>query len=425
MTKAIAEYAFDLHAGLATHLVSEFDDLKLIGMAATLSIHIRGLGEINYEVLRKVSDHLMAIPSMVLERVLEVLCHIDFVTLVRSGKRITGVIPRIPVFDDVYEEIGNYASSECFLNSHEQATLQILEVLQRSPVNKDALYNDLGIERLVFDRCITLGNESGILSEHQARGRRILISPFYFSDNLDTLADTAASVGSNAIKSTLDKVKNNQGWPLSVVVNTMEIGGKKLNQTELALVQKLAMEDIIKPPIIRFSNRKESFLFTPKPGKTRLNAANREIYERAMALISTVRKGQLLADRYRIKSPIQILRALRNRGYLRANSEARDQYNNLAVLKVATLKPVTSNMWQLHLHRTPENEDALNLAINLLETGELAGMEIDQHARIALTKDEEYIQSLISAGELKRRVREVKHPEAEHEFEQLLLKLSP
>ena len=425
MTKAIAEYAFDLHAGLATHRVSEFNDLKLIGMAATLSIHIRGLGEINYEVLRKVSDHLMAIPSMVLERVLEVLYHINFVTLVRSGKRITGVIPKIPAFDDIYEEIGNYASSECCLNSHEQATLQILEVLQKSPVNKDALYNNLGIERPVFDRCITLGNKSGILSEHQARGRRILISPFYFSDNLDALADTAASVGSNAIKNTLDKMKNNQGWPLSVVINTMEIGGKKLNQTEFELIKKLAMEGIVKPPIIKFANKTESFLFTPKPGNTRLNAANREIYERAMALISTVRKGQLLADEIKIKSPFQILQALRIRGHLGANSEARDQYRNLVVLKVATLKPVASNMWELHLHKTPENEEALELAINLLKTGELARMEIDQRARIALTKDEEYIQSLISACELKRRVREIKHPEAEHEFEQLLLKLSP
>ena len=424
MTKAIAEYAFDLHAGLATHRVSEFGDLKLIGMAATLSIHIRGLGEIDYEVLRKVSDHLMAISSIELKNVLDVLWHIDFVRLVRSGKRITRVIPEIPVFDDIYEKIGNYADSECSLNSHEQATLQILEALQRAPINKDALSNDLGIERPVFDRCSALGNESGILSEHQARGRKILISPFYFSDNLDALADAAASVGSGAIKNALDKVKNNQGWPLSVVANTMEIGGKKLNQTEFALIQKFAMENIIKPPIIKFANKTESFLFTPKPGNARLNAANREIYERAMALISTVRKGQLLADRYPIKKPIYILRALRDRGYLRANSEARNQYGNLEVLKVAMLKPVGPNRWQLHLHKIPENENALNLAINLLETGELTGMETDQHTRIALTGNEEYIQSLISARELKKRERELKNPEAEHEFDQLMLKLS-
>ena len=48
MTKEIAEFAFDLHTGLSSYEVPEFDDLKLIGMAATLSIHIKGLGEIPY-----------------------------------------------------------------------------------------------------------------------------------------------------------------------------------------------------------------------------------------------------------------------------------------------------------------------------------------------------------------------------------------
>ena len=424
MTKAIAEFAYDLHTGLATHLVSEFDDLKLVGMAATLSIHIRGLGEISYEVLRKVSDHLMAIPSMALEKVLDVLEDIAFVKLVRSGKKIATIIPNIPVFDDVYEKIGDYANSECVLNSHEEATLQILGALQTAPANKDALFNKLGIEKPLFDRCIALGSHSGILSEHQARGRNILISPFYFTDNLDGLADVAASVGSNAIKSTLDKVKNNQGWPLGLIAKTGEIGGNKLNQTELALVDKLSEEGIVKPPTIKFGNVSQSFLFTPKPGSARLNAANREIYERAMALISAVRKGQLLADAYKIRLPVSILQALRDRGYLRANSEARDQYRNLVVLKVATLKPVSSTRWQLHLHETPENQEALDLAIRLLQSGDLAGMEVNQDARIALTKNEEYIQSLISASELKKREREIKDPEAEHEFDQLLLKFS-
>lgn len=179
----------------------------------------------------------------------------------------------------------------------------------------------------------------------------------------------------------------------------------------------------MKPPTINFGATSQTFLFTPRPGSNRLNAANREIYERAMALISAVRKGQLLADTYRIKYPIAILKALRDRGYLRANSEAPDQYRNLVILRVATIKPAGAGRWQLHLHRTPENDRALDLAIGLLRTGEMANMEVDQNARIALSKDEKYIQSMISATQLKERARQISNPEAEHEFEQLLLKL--
>ena len=116
-----------------------------------------------------------------------------------------------------------------------------------------------------------------------------------------------------------------------------------------------------------------------------------------MALISAVRKGQLLPNEYRIRSPILILETLRDRGYLRSNSEARDQYHNLVVLRVAHLKRIGIG-WQLHINKTAENEMASIFAISLLRTGSLSGMEVNQEARIALTKNEEYIQSLISAA---------------------------
>jgi hypothetical protein len=422
MTRQIAEFAFDLHAGLSAHQVPEFDDLHTIGMAATLAIHIKGLGEIDYEVLRKVSDFYMSIPSVALEKVLRVLEEVGFVRLIAKGKKIDRVIPNIPVFDDVYSGIGQYASSECDLNSNEQAILKILAALQDAPRNRDALFNGLGIEKPLFDRSIKIGSASGIVSEHRARGRAILISPFYFADNLDGLADAAVAVGASAIQSALKKVKDNQGWPLSLVAATNEIGGVKLEPTEMTLIRKLSEEGVIKPPTTKFGTRSESFIFTPRPGRTRLNAVNREIYERAMALISAVRKGQLLPTQYEIRSPIRILEALRDRGYLRANTEAREQYHNLVVLRVAFLKPVGFG-WQLHLNRTPENEAALKLAITLLRTGNLANMEVNQEARIALTKTEEYIQSLISASELKKRQKQIKDEQAAHEFEQLILSL--
>src|SRR3546814_11784984 len=97
-----------------------------------------------------------------------------------------------------------------------------------------------------------------------------------FADNLKGLADLVAGAGTTAIESTLRKVQANQGWPLSLIVQTGEIGGYRLSTTEAQLVEKLASEGIVKPPMIRFGGRTESFLFTPKPGGTRLNAANRE-----------------------------------------------------------------------------------------------------------------------------------------------------
>lgn len=423
MSAKTAEFAYDLHAGLAALQVAEFEDLPVVGMAATLAIHIKGLGDIDYEVLRKVSDHFLSIPSYMLRRVLEILADVGYVHLLTSGKSIKTVTPRIPAFESVYVGLTDYADTELDLNEHEQATVAILAKLYDAPVNKDRLRNDLGIDTLVFSRSLELGQRSGIVTEHTARGKQILISPFYFADNLQGLADVVASSGTPALQTTLQKVKDNQGWPLSLALRTGEIGGVKLSTTELQLVGKLAAEGIVKPPTIKFQNRVESFLFTPKPGAGRLNAANREVYERAMALISAVRKGQLLPDAYKIRSPVRILESLRDSGFLGSNSEAKDQYQNLVVLRVAHLRETSPGRWQLHLNRTPENEAAINLAIELLRTGTMSGMEVDKEARLAMSKGEEYVQSLISAADLRKRQKQISDPQAIHEFEQLLLKL--
>lgn len=421
MQDNVAGFAFDLQAGLASLQIAEYDELITVGMAANLAIHLKGLGEIEYEILRKVCDHFMSIPSYALKRVLEILAEIEFVQLVTRKKTIEKVVPNIPIFDDVYAGLDEFVSSDVSLNEHELATLSILSGLQEAPKNKDVLFSEIGADKDVFDRCLLLGSNSGIVSKHLARGREILISPCYFSDNLSGLADIAASAKSPNLVAAIDKIKENQGWPLSLVEATMEIGGTKLSPVEMDLIKKLAEEGIVKPPSIQFGKKSESFLFTPKPGKTRLNAGNKEIYERAMALVSAVRKGQLLPNEYRIKSPLRILESLAEKGFLKSNSEAKEQYWNLVVLRVARLVQVSSNRWQLHLNRTTENEAALKVAIQLLRTGALASMEVDEEARIALSKDETYVQSLIAASELKKRKKQTIDPEAQHEFEQFLL----
>lgn len=422
MSKKIAELSFDLQSGLSAYDVPDYDDLKTVGMAATLAIHIKGLGEIEYSVLRGVSAYYMSIPSTALDTVLRILKEVGYVDLVENGRKITSVIPNIPVFDEVYAGIGDYIESECQFNEHEQTVLSILDSLQEAPANHDTLLSKLGADQHVFKRTIEIGEKSGLISSHLARGRNILISPVYFTDNLDGLADAAVSAGAGNLKSTLKHLKSNQGWPMSLALSEGRIGTVTLNPVEKALVEKLSSEGMIKPPTIKFGDRSESFMFTPRPGSGKLNAANREIYERAMALIAAVRKGQLLPDQYQIRNPLKILQALRDKGYLGSNSEAGTQYHNLVVLRVGTLKPASRGM-QFHLLKTEENKDALNLSIKLLSNGSLQGMEVNKDARLALTKDETYIQSLISAREIKAKPRVIMNEEADYEYQQLLLKL--
>ena len=418
--RKLVELSYDIQSGLGNLDVPDFDSMRTMGMAATLAMHLRGLPEIEYEVLRKVSDYFFSIPSFALKDALNILADIEYVQLVTKNTKIISVIPDVPRFQDLYEGVGNYFNfSE--LNEHEQGTLLILSELQTKPENKDKLISSTGIDLPMFNRCMEIGTHGNYLKEFRARGRNIVASPFYFSDNLEGLVDLSVKSGSTDIKVVLDIIKNNQGWPLSLIEARLELGGHKLTQTQKSLLSHLCAEGILKPPSIEFKSTKETFVFTPRPGGTRLDSANREIYERAMALVACVRKGQLLADQYRIKMPVRILESLRDKGYIGSNSEAANQYRNLVFLKVGTLKPGAGDRYQFHLNKTEENLAALSLAINLLRTGEMSSLDVNQDARLALSKDEKYIQSLISSAELKKRKQVALDADAANQFEQLIM----
>ena len=55
--KKLVELSYDIQSGLGNTDVPDFDSMRTMGMSATLAIHLRGLPEIEYDVLRKVSDY--------------------------------------------------------------------------------------------------------------------------------------------------------------------------------------------------------------------------------------------------------------------------------------------------------------------------------------------------------------------------------
>jgi hypothetical protein len=419
----IAEFSYDLHSALGEYETPELDYLKTLGMAATLAVHIKGLGEIQYEVLKLASYHYFKIPSFALDKVIDMLSELEFVNVLGSKKKIKSIIPSIPNFTSIYSIIGEYAEDDD-LNESELAMLAILNQVYNKPENKQKLINEISADTAIIETCLKYSEAGGLLRTHKARGKEIILSPYYFADNLDGLADLTAKSGSSNITKVLDKLRANQGWPLSMVMNNQEIGGKKLDHVELSLINSMASEGILKPPSIKFGNGiSEQFVFTPKPGSVRLNAANREIYERAMALVSCVRKGQLMPAQYRINYPVAILRSLRNKGYLNSNSEASEQYKNLVFMKVAFLRQTTGNRCELVLIQSEENVQSLDIAITLLSTGELANLEVNNEAKLSFSKDETYIQSIISASDMRKRKQVVVAEEAKHEMDQLLLNL--
>ena len=399
----LAARCHEIQVGLGTTEVPEFDQLSLIGMAVRLALHIRGLPAIPFEVVKLVGYHYLEVPPLAAKRVVELLAEIEFVKLGTEGKTIKTVLPNVPYYEDLYTQLGAYAE-DAGLNEAEQLSIELVHRLARSPEKLDSLRAKLGAEKKLLERAIQVGKEGSYLRQVRARGRDILLTPTYFSENPDVFADQVASGGAGQVQKVLDALRVAQGYPLALIEQTKAIGTVALSDEEVRLATRLAQDGVVRPPSISTSHSGENFfLFTPTPSGAALAPTKRDIYEKAMAIVSAVRQGQFLPHRYAIREPGAILYTLRSELQLRrATTEAAQQYKNLVHLRIARLEDAGGGFKQLKIIDTEENKEALDIAYRLVNAGVARGIEVDEDARRAIQQDQSYVESLVASGKLQR-----------------------
>ncbi|MHB1799600.1 MAG: hypothetical protein ACYCUI_15095 [Vulcanimicrobiaceae bacterium] len=399
----LAVRCHEIQVGLGTTEVLEFDQLALVGMAVRLSLHIRGLSAIPFEVVKLVCYHYLDISQHAVQRVVELLAEIEFVKLGTEGKTIKTVLPNVPYYEQLYEQLGGYAC-DAGLNEAEQLSIDLLQRLARSPQKLDSLRSKIGADTSLFDRSISVGKEGAYLRLVRARGRDVLLTPTYFSENPELYADAVAGGGADQIQKVLTAIRGAQGFPLSLVEKTKRIGSTELSEEEVRLTIRLAQDGVVRPPSLKTPHAGENFfLFTPTPSGAALASTKRDIYEKAMAIVSAVRQGQFLPQHFAIRNPGAILYTLRSELKLRgATTEAAAQYKNLVYLRIARLADAGSGFKQLHIIDTEENREALEIAYRLVDEGIAKGIEVDEDARKAIQQDQSFVDSLVASGKLKK-----------------------
>jgi hypothetical protein len=417
----IALRGHDISLGLGKIEVPDFETLPRIGHMIRLSLQIRGLSIIEYETLRLVAYYYLNIPTTIFKGILKDLAEVGFVKLITEGKTIKKIIPTVPFYDDLYEKTGEFGETQG-LNESEEVAILLLSKLTESPVNSSLVYQ-MGADKKLVDRNLSIGAQGEYIITKRARGKDILLSPLFFSENSELFSDMVAKSGAKTVSRILNLIKSMQGVPLAIVEKTKEINGTKLTSTEINLLKSLAYDSAIKPPsIITAHAGTNYFLFTPKPSKAKLSPTNREIVEKAMALVSSMRQGQYLPNKYRIRSPYAILNTLLDKGKIGANSEALEQYKKLTFLKVGRLEKVIGDMYSFVLVQSRENLAAVHLAIDLIQQGEGgSGLELDEDIRRAISGGQEYVESLISAKRLKETKYMPLSEENKEEVENLFL----
>jgi hypothetical protein len=119
------------------------------------------------------------------------------------------------------------------------------------------------MEKSLLNRCLSIGSESGLITDYRVRGQTVLMSPVYFADNNQGLADLLAKVGGTDFEYVVSVLKAHQGWPLSMIISQQRVSGRPLSTVQVGLIQMLAPENILKPPTIEIGDFNETFLFTP------------------------------------------------------------------------------------------------------------------------------------------------------------------
>lgn len=161
----IAARCHEIQTGLGLTEVPEFDNLRVVGMAVRLALHIRGLPSVNYQTLRLVAVHFLDIPGVAMQRIVEVLAEVEFVKIVRKGKDIRAVVPNVPYYETLYDMLGEYASETGF-NEAEQLSIDVLCRLSKAPENVENLRTVLGAEGRLLDRSLRIGDKGAYIRMH-------------------------------------------------------------------------------------------------------------------------------------------------------------------------------------------------------------------------------------------------------------------
>jgi hypothetical protein len=391
----IAVRSHDVLVTSGTARAAEFDVLSVMGAAVRLAINLRGVPPVSYELLRGVAVHRLGLQPAEVKPALYLLAEAEMVTLDTEGQTIQTVLPSIPYFKNLYEDIGAVGTGNGSLNEHEQLTIELMQSLARGPRTRDTLAA-LGAERTALTRVLDIGSSAGFILPKRARGQDVFVSPSYFAEDPQALADLAATAGGTRLQKVLQVLAEHQGYPLRVILERGEIAGVRLDPRELAIIKALAGEGFIPPPAIKTTHSGENhFIFGPRPGASRLMPHEVQIYNNALALVAAVRQGQFLSKEYAIRHPRLLLERFRERGFLRSNTEANEQYRSLVQLGVARLEKFGGGWSRLALIKEPDNERALDMAIAILRGAEDQPAP-DEELVLALRQGEQYIEPLLA-----------------------------
>jgi hypothetical protein len=154
-------------------------------------------------------------------------------------------------------------------------------------------------------------------------------------------------------------------------------------------------------PAVESLAGEQRFVFTPARAYV---PEQKVILEKARGIVACVRYGQYFGTVTAIRDPVALLYALKIKGRLKPHSEAVYQYRVLRDLGIADIHPSTAaRRFEVVVRQTPENREALDLAIDLAALGETRPTSTRVGAVSAGLTDGLYKPAMVVRSDMARR----------------------
>jgi hypothetical protein len=357
----------------------------LIGKAASLAMHLRGLLYIqNYTQLEYAAASL-GISSLEINAILRELEAVDFISVVRSGDIVKRIDIRVPEFRSGYIDLGE-RWKQLKPSEIEQASLDVLnQLIYKGPRNQSRLIESTGLggteESIMFDVM-----ESGLLvARETVDGQPLIYSPLAVDGNPSAYLQWAKKFP-NEVSEVIDTLRHHQGMPMA-------------NPTiaEDDAFTDAIMTGVLMPVKVSGATGDQKFLFAPHGG---LSQEETVIMDKARAIVGCVRYGQKFAEGRPIRYPRLILEQLiSHKRFRRGHPDLFSQYGLLTEKFIGHPVDEGNGRWNFEVDDTDENIKALNVALEMLQYPEIPSARIDLDAQKALMSSTGY------EGPLSTRVR--------------------
>lgn len=404
--KSIGIRSLDIQTGLYKYndpiLDLKIGETILIGKAASLASHLRGIQVIeDYEALKALASKV-GISSTELVGVLEILHEIEYVRIVGKKRRPTKIEVLITIFEETYDLLGEKWKDDN-PDEFERKMIGIINDLAHFRVAEQDVISKYDLKNDDMEIIKSIGINGGFLDSYSEKGQEFLFSPIYMEENPQKIMKFLDDYDEGQVKGTLDLLNSKPGYP---IVN--------LGNIEDNIILGLMSNNILQTPAITASGGRVNFLFTPYT-----NITDKEMVKQARNVVSAVRYGEKFSQYSTLKYPALFLQRLIERGYIgeTPHSDIEAQYGVLRDSGLGRIEEIGQGRYRFYLADTPYAKDVVKLAKSMITTNSSFHPEMQRgiiseawEERRNLSKYEfsEYIPNLSNLKNIKNNFNEKK-----------------